>query len=622
MNPATQTPPSTFNANMLSRSQKRELERTGSFRTSQGQYRDANGNTVNVPSATNLSPAATAAVNQPMSSPTPATDINPATSPGLPEPQAGAIAENYMGSVAGDVVKYRAVIDANLNTEKTRIDSELKQLKDEEKNILKETGQLTEPFREKLENKERERLYINKNFEDNQKLVEELDSLLTEGNELIRISKGRAVANTVLNQSVNKTMADVQARAGVIQAVMSARSGQIAEAERLIDRSVNAITADRNDQIAYYDTLLSLNNQKLISLDSESKQIATEQRSLAYNDLKQAETTANFVKSLMISPDTAKFMADSGVSLNDNLDTIKTKMSKEATRVELINEAKAYAEVAIGSGYASADELALLNDVTVDTQTKKALAEKVVARSAAEKVAMEKAAHNASMASAMWGNRAKMMDLALGGDPKALAALGWDPRVLDSAADVQEHEIKTLENQSLLSTLSRIKSNESGIKSSTGAVKSAWLQGLFAGPAAGQGSQDRGFLGNLVKFTPVLGNITNAAHAINSKEDLISDVSMLVQNDGFRRYVELKESGVSLTPFTDADRQAIIAAGELGSKIIWDKETGQVTGIRGSEKEFKRALDQYTSKIEGNQDTLNANFLSQDELKLIYGTGY
>ena len=612
---------STFNVNALSRRQKRQLEQTGSFRTSRGQYKDAQGNIVNVNNNTKvnnpgttpaLSPTATTAVSNPIASPVQATDIQPNTNPQLPEPQAPAIQESYQTGVAGDVVKYRTAIDTTLNNEKTRLDAEINDLKKEQQSILDKQGDLTEPFRAKLEEKERERLYINKNFEENQKLVDELDKLLTEGNELIRISKGRAVANTVLEKSVNKTIADVQARAGVIQAVMSARSGQIAEAERLIDRSVAAITADRQDQLAYYDTLLNLNNQNLLRLDDESKAIAQEQRNLAYNDLERAQKTADFIKSLMINPDTAKFMADSGVSLQDDLDTIKTKMSKEATRVELINEAKAYAEMAIGSGYASQEELALLNDVTIDTQSKKALAEKVIARSAKSEADMKIAAHNASMESARLGNRAKTIELALAGDPNALAALNFDPRTVNAEADLQAHTMQAMENQSMLDAITRMKSNDAGIKSSTGTVRNAFLQGMFAGPVAGQGSEKRGALSTLFSLTPVIGNISNTVYAMNQKKNLLSDATYLVNNATFKKIISLKQQGVTPGQLTEAERRAFGAADVLGS-LLEVQPDGSVTAIRGTEANFRRAVEEFETAVVTNQDFANSKFLTAEE---------
>lgn len=620
MNPATQTK-STFNAKMLSPSQKKELQKTGSFRNSKGGYQDASGNIVNVPNNTNinnvqttpsLSPAATNIVNQPIATPVLATDITAATAPTLPEPTASNVQESAITSIAGDVQKYRSVIDTTLTNEKTRIDSEINDLKKEQKNILDQQGELTQPFREELEKKERERLFINQNFEENQKLVNELDSLLTEGNELIRISKGRAVANTVLEKSVSKTLADVQARAGVIQAVMSARSGQIAEAERLIDRSVTAITADRNDQIAYYDTLLNLNNQGLIALDKESKDIATEKRNLAYGDLQAAEATATFIKSLMISPETAKFMADSGVSLNDNLDTIKTKMGKEATRVELINEAKAVADVAIQSGYAEPEELSLLNDVTVDTQTKKGLAEKIVARGAKNDVDIKIQAHNASMESARLGNRAQMIQLALQGDPNALKALNFDPRVSNFEEDLQQHTIQSMENQSMLDAVSRMKSNDAGIKSSTGTVRNAFLQGLFAGPAAGEGSEKRGPISTLLSLTPVVGNISNSIYAMNQKKNLLSDATFLVNNATFKKIINLKKQGVTPGQLTEAERRAFGAADVLGS-LLEVAPDGSVLSIRGTESNFRRAVKEFEAAIVTNQEFSNSKFLTKEE---------
>lgn len=287
------------------------------------------------------------ALAQPIASPVPVDQITPTTIPQLPEPTAVIANEALIGSVASDVVTAKTSLGTILDKDKTVIDEKISTLQKEQEDILASGQALTEPFRLDLENAERERLSINENFDANQKLVSELESLLNEGNELIRISKGRAVSNTVLNKSVSKTITDVNARAGVIQAVMSARSGQIAEAERLIDRSVAAIAADRQDELGYYDTLLSLNDSKLIKLDSESKKIAEDKRAMAQSDLDNAQATADYIKGLMINPQTAQFMADAGVTLNDSIEEIQTKMAKQSK----IREIQDFQNSLVDEGY-------------------------------------------------------------------------------------------------------------------------------------------------------------------------------------------------------------------------------------------------------------------------------
>jgi len=269
--------------------------------------------------------------------PVPASSLTPGTTPTLPSPTAPQVQQEYVTSLTENVDKKRATLDKTFANQKAEADRELAKLEKEQEKILGKADTLTDPFREKLENTERERLYVNKNFEANQKLTDELDTLLTEGNNLIKYNQGLPVSQRVLNVRVDNAIRDVAARAGVIEAVMAARNSQIGQANNLIDRSVAAITADRKDKLSYYDTLLSLNNSKVLTLSAESKRIATEQVNLMKGDLERAEKTADYIKSLMISPEHAQLVADAGITLSDSVTEINAKLAKATKQQEIVD---------------------------------------------------------------------------------------------------------------------------------------------------------------------------------------------------------------------------------------------------------------------------------------------
>lgn len=275
---------------------------------------------------------------------------SPLKAPSLPQPTAPQENESFFSSLTGTVDKTRKTLESAY---KTQIDQINKQQEASQKKIdditdkqeaLLETDvePLLQPFREDLENKERKRLYIDENFEANQKLTNELDALLTEGNKLVSLEKERAIPNVFVTANVNKKMSDIAARAGVIEAVMNARNGQIAQAYNMIDRSVSAITADRQDRLSYYETVLNFyQNQKdeegnrLLKLDGREETFVNEQINLLKNDLEQAETTSNYIKSLMIDPESARFMADAGVTLNDTVEQVQAKIAEQSRREEV-----------------------------------------------------------------------------------------------------------------------------------------------------------------------------------------------------------------------------------------------------------------------------------------------
>lgn len=234
----------------------------------------------------------------------------------------------YVSSLNSAVEQARKALDTTLSTRQASNDAQLATVKQKEQQTLDTIGTLSTPFRADLEKEQRNALSINKNFEENQKLVDELDSLLTEGNNLIKQQQSVTGIAAIRNPRIQQTMNDVAARAGVIQAVMAARNSQISVAENMIDRSINAIAQDRNDQLNYYNTILQLNNQDKLSLTEDNKLIAQQQIALLQGDLEQAQTTANYVKQLMLNPASAQLLADSGVSLNDSVETINQKLAR------------------------------------------------------------------------------------------------------------------------------------------------------------------------------------------------------------------------------------------------------------------------------------------------------
>lgn len=258
-----------------------------------------------------------------------ASDIQPPVNLSLPSSQSSAQTNSAMTTgiqAAADAA--RKNLDTTLAAQKAQTDKQLAEARAKEQSTLGSIEQLSTPFRADLQTAQNESLYVNKNFEENQKLVDELDSLLTQGNDLIKQQQSVTGLAAIRNPRVQQTMNDIAARAGVIQAVMSARNSQIAQAQNLIDRNINAIAADRQDQINYYTTVLNLNNRDILSLDAESRELANQQLQLLKDDATRAQDTADYVKKLLIDPATATLMGQAGVTLNDSVAQINQKITQ------------------------------------------------------------------------------------------------------------------------------------------------------------------------------------------------------------------------------------------------------------------------------------------------------
>ncbi len=310
------------------------------------------GSTLNIADAAPAAPVNPTPTVTPVTSPVPAP--TPTATPTLPVPQAPTTHENFMASGATQLDNTRKTLETGYKTQLDQIQAKrdeaqknVDQLTADQGNLIDTNiGPLLEPFRQTLETTQREALHVNANFEANQALTEELSSLLTEGNNLVKQQKGLPLSMSVINKTTTKTMSDIAARAGVIQAVMSARNGQISTAETMIDRSVAAVTADRKDQLDFYKTVYDFyegqktdENKKITSLDSEKATFVKAQIGLLEHDMTQAEDNANNIKKLMQDPDKAMFMAKAGVTLNDTPEQVNAKMAKQA-QVEAVAKEK------------------------------------------------------------------------------------------------------------------------------------------------------------------------------------------------------------------------------------------------------------------------------------------
>ncbi len=276
--------------------------------------------------------------------------------PSLPAPDAGSVQDTFTVSAQGNLDTSRATLESAYSQQ---IEELNKQVEDSKKSIeelttleaegVADVGTLMQPFRQKLEEAERERLSINKNFQENQKLVNELGTLLTEGNDLIRQQKELTGLGAIRNPRISKTISDVNSRVGVIQAVMNARNGQINQAYNMIDRTIDAVNADKKDQLTYYSTLMNFyegqkddEGRKLVTLEKTKRDFLNAQIGLLQNDLAQSQENADYIKELMTDPNTALLVAKSGIKANDTPQEINAKMARQ---IEFDNKLKAKEEV-------------------------------------------------------------------------------------------------------------------------------------------------------------------------------------------------------------------------------------------------------------------------------------
>src|SRR3990167_10774265 len=97
----------------------------------------------------------------------------------------------------------------------------------------------------------------------------------------------------------------------------------------------------------FYENQKDTEGEKLISLEEDEKGFVKAQISLLENDLNQAQENVNYIKELMINPESADFMASAGVTLSDTPLMINAKLAAESRK----REAEDFKNERIAEGY-------------------------------------------------------------------------------------------------------------------------------------------------------------------------------------------------------------------------------------------------------------------------------
>ena len=277
-----------------------------------------------------------------------ATALSGGRTPEMPEPTAQNEQETFQLGIAEEATRARTNLENTLTTER---DAALKRQDDLNKKLERLVQDQNPENRDTFKQEQRvvqDQLNaaelasstLEEDFNKRRSVVNELDTLLTQGNNLIAMAQGAPISRYRSRSTVN-AMQTVQARAGVLQAVVSGLDGNINAAHSIINNSSNAVAAVWNDQLAYNRTYMSLVESGQLAKNKIEDDYAQSQIALAESKLNQLEQTKAYIESLMIDPASAQFIADAGITLNDSVEEINAKMAEQANlqeRNETINE--------------------------------------------------------------------------------------------------------------------------------------------------------------------------------------------------------------------------------------------------------------------------------------------
>jgi len=294
-------------------------------------------------------------------SPEPSTsDLSTGVQPQLP-PESTALS-TYMNSLTQQLKDSQAALDqernrqlAQIQTDKAAAKAEYDTLRAEQAQQMTEYGATTIKEKEaKLaEYAEYEKRWT-ENYNTVQGLTDELRTMLTNGNELIKQQKAVTGLGSIREPRINQTIADITAQSGVIQAAISSYNGQMNQATTHINTAINAITSAYSDEIDYYKAVYNMyesrssdTNQRLLNLTSDERKYLESKINSLENDKALVQQNAQDLIKAMTDPDTALLYAKAGVSIND---TVEQRSQKIANQVAIQDRTKIKNDM-VKSGY-------------------------------------------------------------------------------------------------------------------------------------------------------------------------------------------------------------------------------------------------------------------------------
>jgi hypothetical protein len=247
-----------------------------------------------------------------------------------------------------------------------------------------------------------------------------------------------------------------------------------------------------------------------------------------------------------------------------------------------IDRAVTNVNAAVATGYASASDIEAMTDLAGNPEEQNKYAMNIIGRAARAEVAERQAAIQARIDAA---NQAMLAEQ-------------------DEMRNVlmQQLNATTQHTVEAVSAIDRISGNTLGINASTGVVQSSLATGFaattpFAPSAPG--------VATMARFIPGAGIAFNTVAAAKQKQEILGDLTFLVNDVTFSTMRRLKQQGVTFGSLTEGERIAIGKSADALFSALEVDDSGTVVGIRTSADAFNTRLQEYRTKTLRFQDEAN-----------------
>ena len=172
-------------------------------------------------------------------------------------------------------------------------------------------------------------------------LGNQLQNLLEQGQALIKQQQGVTGLSSIRTPRINKTISDVNAQAGIIQAAINAKQGDMNSAFGILEATATAVSLYGQNELNYFEGIDNFyKNQKgdaftKLSLDKEQKEYLDFKINTLKDELAVVENNKETLQELFTDPDTATLFAKAGISMNTPQSEWGSKIAKYENTQEI-----------------------------------------------------------------------------------------------------------------------------------------------------------------------------------------------------------------------------------------------------------------------------------------------
>ena len=172
-------------------------------------------------------------------------------------------------------------------------------------------------------------------------LGNQLQNLLEQGQALIKQQQGVTGLSSIRTPRINKTISDVNAQAGIIQAAINAKQGDMNSAFGILEATATAVSLYGQNELNYFEGIDNFyKNQKgdaftKLSLDKEQKEYLDFKINTLKDELAVVENNKETLQELFTDPDMATLFAKAGISMNTPQSEWGSKIAKYENTQEI-----------------------------------------------------------------------------------------------------------------------------------------------------------------------------------------------------------------------------------------------------------------------------------------------